>query len=149
MKKYLLTKVGKDGKEKSVPVFIPEETAILLDQCEEEIRRVYLEEEYKASKKGRAEIRRHISLDAAMENGFDIENSEQSAIELMLSKEEKDELVKCIGRLPVRQKQVVELYILKGNTMEQTAKEMGCYVSNVHKLFQKSLRNLKNFLARG
>jgi len=149
MKKYLLTKVGKDGKEKRVPVFIPKETAILLDQCEEEIRRVYLEEEYKASKKGRAEIRRHISLEAAMENGFDIENSEQSAIELMLSKEEKDELVKCIGRLPVRQKQVVELYILKGNTMEQTAKEMGCYVSNVHKLFQKSLRNLKKFLARG
>ena len=149
MKKYLLTKVSKDGKEKQVSVFIPEETAILLDHCDEAIRRVYLEEEYKSMCMERAETRRHISLDVIMENGFDVDNGEQSTIERMLSKEEKNELVESIESLPIRQKQVVKLYILKGYTMEQTAKEMGCYVSNVHKLFQKSLKNLQKILIRG
>ena len=146
MKKYYLKIVRKDGTEKQVYVLIPEETAVLLDQCDEKIRLEYLKEEYKAFLRERAETRRHISLEQSVENGHDFESKEMSALEYVLISEERLELLCAIEKLPVRQRQAIQFYVLEKNTMEKTAELMGCSIPNVHKLIEKSIENLKKFL---
>lgn len=143
MKKYYLTIVRKDGTEKEVFVLIPEETAVLLDQCDETVRLEYLKAEYKAFLRERAETRRHISLDYITDNGHDFDTGEASVLDLMLDAEEYQELYSAIARLPRRQKEALDLYIFQGKTMEETAEIMGCSTPNVHKLVEKSMENLK------
>ena len=143
MKKFYVTIVGNDGTEKTVSVLIPEETAVLLEQCDEEVRRVYLEEEYKTFLSERAETRRHISLDYIVDSGHDFDNGETSVLDSMIDAEEYEILYSAIACLPDRQKQAVELYIFQGKKMAEVAEIMGCSIPNVHKLIEKSIENLK------
>ena len=123
MKKYYLTIVRKDGTEKQVYVLIPEETAVLLDQCDEKIRLEYLKEEYKAFLRERAETRRHISLEQSVENGHDFESKEMSALEYVLISEERLELLRAIEKLPVRQRQAIQFYVFEKKEIEQVLGE--------------------------
>ena len=68
MKKFEIIATTKQG-EKKVCVYVDSETAAMLKDCPEEIRNLYLQDEYKEQLAERRETRRHISLDKAMAIG--------------------------------------------------------------------------------
>ena len=86
MKKFEITVTTKQGVKK-VSVYVDNEIAAMLKDCPEEIRNMYLQDEYKEQLAERRETRRHISLDKAMANGHDFEASDKSPIEEILQTE--------------------------------------------------------------
>lgn len=146
MKKYSITIKGKNDQEKEVSVYVLEETAALLDQCDEEIRRVYLEEEYRAACVERAETRRHISLDESMDNGHDFAADEPSAYDLLIQKRYRIAVKKLLAHLTDKQKQVITMHYFEGKSFSEIAKVMDIKRQVVHKHFcaaQKKLKKIK------
>lgn len=146
MKKYLITIKDKNDKEREVSVYVLEETAILLDQCDEEIRRVYLEEEYRAACQERAETRRHISLNESMDNGHEFAAEEPSAYDLFLQKKYRIVVKKLLAHLTEKQRRVITMYYFEEKSFSEIAKEMGIKRQVVYKHFcaaQKKLIKIK------
>lgn len=71
MSKFIIEVKLENGKNKQVKVYVDNRTAELLNQCDARVRQAYLEEEYRVQNRERTETRKHISLDTAMENGYD------------------------------------------------------------------------------
>lgn len=146
MKKYLLTIVGKNGEEKQASVYVLEETAALLDQCNEQVRRVYLEEEYRAACQERAETRRHISLEEVMDNGHDFAANEPSAYDVLLQKKYRIAVKKMLTHLTDKQRQVITMHFFEEKSFSEIAEIMGIKRQVVHKHFcaaQKKLKKIK------
>ncbi len=64
MKKISTEITDKNGVEKIITVFVDDETAAVLEECDEDFRRFYILEEHKDYNRTRAETRRHISYEA-------------------------------------------------------------------------------------
>ena len=62
MKKITTEIKNKDGKVRTISVYVDDETAAALECCDEEIRRFYILEEYKEFNRTRSETRRHFSF---------------------------------------------------------------------------------------
>ena len=121
MKKYYLTIVRKDGTEKEVYVLIPEETAVLLDQCDETVRLEYLKEEYKALLRERAETRRHISLEQSVENGHDYETKMFLPLEELLRKESDERVKHLLSCLTQKQRIIVVAHLFYKKSFRKIA----------------------------
>ena len=130
MKKFYVTIVGNDGVEKTVSVLIPEETAVLLEQCDEEVRNIYLTEEYKTSLIERAETRRHMSLDVSMDNGHDFEADIPSGDETLISKEELSALYQALSCLTSKQRKIVYLHVIKKKSFRKIGVLLNCILSS-------------------
>ena len=81
MKKYEVSLITKQG-EKTVKVYIEDNTAKLLEQCSEEVKQIYLIEEYKTRNRDRAERRRHISYEELIAKGKEIATKENNSLEI-------------------------------------------------------------------
>ena len=146
MKKYYLTIVRKDGTEKEVFVLIPEETAVLLDQCDEAVRLEYLKEEYKAFLRERAETRRHISLEESMENGHDYETKASLPLEALLRKESDALVEKLLSGLTERQRKIVVWHVFHKKSLRKIAKQLKVNYRAVFDSFEAARKKiLKNF----
>ena len=86
MKKFEIMVATEQG-EKKVDVCVDDITGGLLEKCNAEIQQIYLEEEYKAQKRDRAETRRHISLEHSIQTGHDYESSLDSPEQEFINKE--------------------------------------------------------------
>lgn len=143
MKKYYLTIVRKDGTEKEVYVLIPEETAVLLDQCDEKIRLEYLKEEYKASLRERAETRRHISLEQSMENGHDFEAKNSLPLEELLQKESDERVEKMLSCLTQKQREIVIWHVFYKKSFRQIAQRLDCRWDSVRDIYHTAIEKIK------
>lgn len=144
MKKYFLTIVRKDGTEKQVYVLIPEETAALLNQCEEKIRLEYLKEEYKAFLRERAETRRHISLEQSVENGHDFETTKSLPLEELLRKESDGRVEHLLSCLTQKQRIIVVAHLFYKKSFRKIAKKLDCRWDSVRDIYHAALEKIKN-----
>ena len=80
MSKFIIEIKLENGENKQVKVCVDNRTAEILNQCDARIRQIYLEEEYTAQNREKAENRKHISLEESMENERDYIKSSLSAI---------------------------------------------------------------------
>ena len=85
MSKFIIEIKLKNGENKQVKVCVDNKTAEILNQCDACTRQIYLEEEYRAQNRERAETRKHISLETSMENGRDYISQENSPMDKLLS----------------------------------------------------------------
>ena len=146
MEKYYLTIVRKDGTEKQVYVLIPEETAVLLDQCDEKIRLEYLKEEYKAFLRERAETRRHISLEQSVENGHDFETTKSLPLEELLRKESNERVEKLLSCLTEKQRRIVVWHVFYKKSLRKIAAHLKVNYRAVFDSFEAARKKiLKNF----
>ena len=125
MSKFIIEIKSANGASKQVKVYVDNRTAELLNQCDARVRQTYLEEEYYAQNRERAETRKHISLDTAMENGHDYISEEDSPMDKLLNWEDKTELKLALDKLTDKQYQVFLLYVVEGLTFEEIGAEMG------------------------
>ena len=60
MKKLSTNIINENGDVKKITVFVEDETAAALAECDEEIRHLYILDEHEAQNLARKETRRHI-----------------------------------------------------------------------------------------
>jgi hypothetical protein len=92
MKKLTVTITDKNGEEKDISVYVENETAEALEQCSEEIRRMYILDEYEDQKLTHKETRRHISYEQITELGLDIASDEESPGDMLIRLEENSHI---------------------------------------------------------
>ena len=146
MSKFIIEIKLADGKTKQVKVYVDNRTAKLLNQCDTRVRQTYLEEEYRVQNRERAETRKHISLDTAMENGHDYIAEEDSPMDKLLNSEDKTELKLALGKLTDKQYQVFLLYVVEGLTFEEIGAKMGTSWQAIQFHFNAAQKKLKKFL---
>lgn len=146
MSKFIIEIKSANGASKQVKVYVDNRTAELLNQCDARVRQTYLEEEYYAQNRERAETRKHISLDTAMENGHDYISEEDSPMDKLLNWEDKTELKLALDKLTDKQYQVFLLYVVEGLTFEEIGAEMGTSWQAIQFHFNAAQKKLKKFL---
>ena len=148
MSKFIIEIKLANGTTKQVKVYVDNRTAELLNQCDARVRETYLEEEYYAQNRERAETRKHISLDTAMENGHDYISEEDSPMDKLLNLEDKAELEKALDKLTDKQRQVFVLYVVEGFTFEEIGVKMGTSWQAIQFHFNAAQKKLKKFLKK-
>ena len=146
MSKFIIEIKLADGNTKQVKVYVDNRTAELLNQCDAGVRQVYLEEEYHAQNRERAETRKHISLYSAMEHGLDYISEEDSPMDKLLNMEDKAELEKALDKLTDKQRQVFVLYVVEGFTFEEIGRKMGISWQAIQFHFNAAQKKLKKLL---
>ena len=142
MKKYEVSLITKQG-EKTVKVYIEDNIAKLLDECSEEVKQIYLIEEYKAKLNERKETRWHISLEKSIANGYEYESKTDLPLQEILKAEERESIEKLLKSLTDKQYKVLMLYVYKGWTFETIAKKMDISFQCAHQIYQAAIKKLK------
>ena len=146
MSKFIIEIKLSDGNTKQVKVYVDNRTAELLNQCDARVRQVYLEEEYYAQNRERAETRKHISLDTAMENGHDYISPEDNPIDKLLNWEDKTQLKLALDKLTARQKEVFVMAVVDKLSFREISRRLRVNVRAVHDFYYAARKKLKKFL---
>ena len=143
MKKVTTTILQADGTERQISVWIEEETLRLLEENgDAKIMQAYLIEEYRTSLIERKETRRHQSLEASMDKGFDIAE-ENDVAEQAIEKYESEELHKALEQLEPQQRWLINQIYFEGKTKVEIASELGVGESAIRNRLKKIYEKLK------
>ena len=143
MSKFIIEIKLANGTTKQVKVYVDNRTAELLNQCDARVRQTYLEEEYRVQNRERAETRKHISLDTAMENGHDYISPEDSPLDKLLNWEDKSELKLALDKLTPRQKEVFLMAVLGKLSFREISRRLGVNVRAIHDFYYAAQKKLK------
>lgn len=146
MKLLSTTIIDGNGKTKDITVCVDEQTAEALTQCSEEIRHIYIIEEYKDQKLTRKETRCHISYEQLTDAGIDIASLEDTPIEALLRSTENARLYSALKTLTDKQYHALWRYAVDGLTFEEIADEMGIRWDTVREHYRAAVKKIqKNF----
>ncbi len=146
MSKFIIEIKLANGTTKQVKVYVDNRTAELFNQCDAHVRQIYLEEEYYAQNRERAETRKHISLDTAMENGHDYISEEDSPMDKLLNMEDKTQLKLALDKLTVRQREVFVMAVVDKLSFREISRRLGINVRAVHDFYYAAQKKLKKIL---
>lgn len=146
MSKFIIEIKLANGDCKQVKVYVDNRTAELLNQCDARVRQVYLEEEYYFQNRERAETRKHISLDTAMENGYDYISPKESPVDKLLNLEDKTELKLALDKLTPRQREVFLMAVLSKLSFREISRKLGVNIRAVHEFYYAAQKKIKKFL---
>ncbi len=146
MSKFIIKIKLVNGTTKQVKVYVDNQTAELLNQCDAHVRQVYLEEEYYAQNRERAETRKHISLETAMENGHDYISPEDNPMGKLLNWEDKTQLKLALDKLTLRQREVFVMAVVDKLSFREISRRLRVNVRAVHDFYYAAQKKLKKFL---
>ena len=145
MKKYEVKIETKHG-QKTVKVYIEDKTAKLLEQCNEEVKQMYLIDEHKARNRDRAERRRHISYEELIEKGKEMAIKESEPLEKIMKIEENKKLIEAIKSLTDKQYEVVCEYVIERKSYREIGKGMGIRWESVREHYRLGIGKLRKKL---
>lgn len=148
MKRYEI-----DYNGKIIRVVVNDETAKILDTMPEAIRLTYLIDEHEEFLVKLKETRRHQSLEASLDGGFDVEDTTAS-LDVQFENAEKETedarrrqlLPAAIKTLSKEQKWLLCQVYVKKRTQTDIAKELGIGLTAVNNRLARILKKLKNFM---
>ena len=146
MKKLFTQIVKKNGELKDVYVCIDDETARVLEQVDEETRKMYLQAEWEM-KTAENYFRRHEqSLDKSIDNGFDVIDENQDVEEMAIKQAEKERVLKAIAKLEPQQQWLVKQIYVYGRKQVEIAEELGIGESAIRSRLRKIFEKIKKIL---
>ena len=146
--KKLFTQIMKNGEFKDVYVCVDDETARVLEQVDEETRRIYLQEEYEMKMSDYKYKLCNQSLDKSLDNGFDIIDESQDVEAKAIKEVEIIKIREAIAKLtPSQQWLVNQLYVEK-KSQEQIAIEIGAKGGTIRQRTLRIRAQLKKFLKK-
>ena len=146
MKKLFTQIVKKNGELKDVYVCVDDETAKVLEQVDEETRKMYLQAEWEM-KTAENYCRRHEqSLDKSLDNGFDIIDEKQDVEEMAIKQAEKQRVLEAIAKLEPQQQWLVKQIYVYGRKQIEVATELGVGESAIRSRLKKISAKLKKIL---
>ena len=147
MKKFS-TKIMHKGEEKTIAVWLDDETARLLQEYGDEVlKHKYIVEEYKVNLIERRESRRHQSLERTIEGGREFIDEKSDVAEIVEGKEEIAKLYKALKILTEKQLYILKLHVLKRKTFREISEEMGLNLYTVYEHYTTAKKKLKKFLS--
>lgn len=146
MKKLFTQIVKKNGELKDVYVCVDDETARVLEQVDEETRRIYLQEEYEMKMSDNKYKLCNQSLEKSLENGFDVIDESQDVEEMAIKQAEKERVLEAIARLEPQQQWLVKQIYVYGRKQVEIAEELGVGESAIRSRLKKISAKLKKFL---
>ncbi len=145
MKKLSTTIAREDGTPKVITVCVDDGTAMALEQCTEEIRHMYILEEYEDQKLTHTETRRIVSYEQITESGFDITDPEESPMEMLVSREVNQRLYAAMDKLTEKQYHILWRHAVDGLTYEEIAAEMGVRWDTVREYYHAAVKKVRKF----
>lgn len=130
---------------KEITVCVDDETAMALEQCTEEIRHIYILEEYEDQKLTHTETRRIVSYEQITEGGFDIADPENSPMDMLISREEHQRLYAAMDKLTEKQYRILWRHAVDGLTYEEIADEMGVRWDTVREYYHAAVKKVRKF----
>lgn len=125
MAKKLFTQiVKKNGELKDVYLCVDDETARVLEQVDEETRKMYLQAEWEMKAAENYYRRHEQSLDKSLDNGFDIIDEKQDVEEMAIKEADKQRVIKAISKLKSQQQWIVKQVFIYGRKQCEVANEM-------------------------
>lgn len=146
MKKLYTQITKKNGEVKEVYVCVDNETAKVLEQVDEETRRIYLQEEYLTYMSNVKYKRCNQSLEKSLENGFDVVAENQDVEENAIKNADKEKVRQAISKLEPQQQWLVEQVYYYGRKQVEIADELGIDFTSVSKRLARIEKKLKKFL---
>ena len=146
MKKLFTQIVKKNGELKDVYVCVDDETARVLEQVDEETRRIYLQEEYEMKMSDNKYKLCNQSLEKSLENGFDVIDESQDVEEMAIKQAEKERVLEAIAKLEPQQQWLVKQIYVYGRKQIEVATELGVGESAIRSRLKKISAKLKKFL---
>ncbi len=141
--KKMTTTVTENGKIKTISVWLDERTVQALEQVnDEEFTRQYIIDEHKSKLADYRETRRHRSLDADIEKGFDAPD-EHCMEDKVLASVDADYLLKD---LTPEQRELFERVVIDGATQKQIAEENGVSPTAVFRRLERIFKKIKKNL---
>lgn len=131
------------GRTKNITVPVDDQTAEVLEQCTEEIRRAYIIDEYEDQMLTRRETRRHISYEQITDAGLDLVSSEDSPTEWFIRSEESSRLHTALRRLTGKQYYALWRHAVDGITYEKIADELGIRWETVREYYHAAVKNVR------
>lgn len=137
--KKMSTTVVKNGKTKTISVWLDERTVQALEQANDpKLTRQYILDEHNAELIDLKETRRHQSLS----NGFDVideRNYAERGYEI-------SELNKALEILTDKQREIFIAHALERKSFREKGDEMGLHKQTVLEIYNAAIKKLKNFL---
>lgn len=146
MKKLYTQITKKNGEIKNVYVCVDNETAKVLEQVDEETRRIYLQEEYLTYMSNIKYKRCNQSLEKSLENGFDVVDENQDVEENAIKNADTEKVRQAISKLEPQQQWLVEQVYYYGRKQVEIADELGIDFTSVSKRLARIEKKLKKIL---
>ena len=146
MKKLFTQIVKKNGELKDVYVCVDDETARVLEQVDEETRRIYLQEEYEMKMSDNKYKLCNQSLEKSLDKGFDVIDENQDVEEMAIKQAEKERVLEAIAKLEPQQQWLVKQIYVYGRKQVEIAEELGVGESAIRSRLKKISAKLKKFL---
>ena len=146
MKKLFTQIVKKNGELKDVYVCVDDETARVLEQVDEETRRIYLQEEYEMKMSDNKYKLCNQSLEKSIDNGFDVIDENQDVEEMAIKQAEKDVVLEAISQLEPQQQWLIKQLYFLGRTQVDVAKELGISKAAITNRLKKISEKIKKLL---
>lgn len=146
MKKLYTQITKKNGELKDVYVCVDNETAKVLEQVDEETRRIYLQEEYLTFMSNVKYKRSNQSLDKSLENGFDIVDENQDVEENAIKDADKEKVRQAISKLEPQQQWLVKQVYFNQRTNVSIASELGVTEGAIRDRLKRIFEKIKKFL---
>ena len=149
MKKLTTEIKNKDGNVRTISVYVDDKTAAALKCCDEEIRRLYILEEYKEFNRTRSETRRHDSLDELFEKLGNLPCSDEESLEdWAFRREEYRKLHKAMESLTDKQYTVLWLAAVDKLSFHKIGEKMGIYWGTARRHYNNATKKLKKFFEK-
>ena len=146
MKKLFTQIVKKNGELKDVYVCVDDETARVLEQVDEETRKMYLQAEWEMKTADNYYRRHEQSLDKSLDNGFDIIDENQDVEAMAIKQAESDTVVQAISQLEPQQQWLVKQLYFYGRTQIDVARELGVSKAAITNRLKKISEKIKKLL---
>ena len=140
----LLSTLLDDGSQ--IKVCVEDKTAETLEQCSEEIRRMYILDEYEDQKLTHKETRRHISYEQITELGLDIASDEERPEDRLIRLEVNSRLHTAMKCLTDKQYHALWRYAVDGHTFQMIADEMGISKITAREYYLAAVKKMKKIL---
>lgn len=146
MKKLYTQITKKNGEGKNVYVCVDNETAKVLEQVDEETRRVYLQEEYLTFMSNVKYKRSNQSLEKSLENGFDVVDENQDVEENAIKNADIEKVRRAISQLEPQQQWLVKQVYFNQRTNVSIASELGVTEGAIRDRLKRIFEKIKKFL---
>ncbi|MBQ7379603.1 MAG: sigma-70 family RNA polymerase sigma factor [Clostridia bacterium] len=146
MKKLTVTVMNRCGETECISAYVEDEVAEALEQCSDEVRRVYILDKHEEQNADRRETRRHCSLALIMEEGEQFGTNEYNPAVEMMKCEDNERLYEAMRTLTDKQYQALWRYAVDGLTFEEIGEEMGIRWETVREHYKFALKKLRKIL---
>ncbi|MDD3831648.1 MAG: sigma-70 family RNA polymerase sigma factor [Clostridia bacterium] len=146
MQRLFTVIIDENNEEKTIHAWVDDQTAAVLKTVDEATRHQYIVDEHEMDLISRKETRRHQSLEASTDNGFDIADESPSVEENIIAAEMSKDISNALSCLTEKQLEILKLVVFEKMGFREIGRKLGLNKDTVSEHYYTAIKKLKNFL---